>query len=158
MTTNLMVRAWFRDATPGFPVGNLLPITGYLERIEGETTPIRPVLRPIAPDEPDPETEVAYSRNALEPLTIVFKERKVKLTESLYVLFRYVYDLYRAEGQTEFEFLEIAEAIKGDDAAMSSSSIKKNIDRLRESLVKLNAPIDLTYRNEVIYVSDKNVA
>ncbi len=108
MTTNLIVRAWFRDATPGFPVGGLFPITGYLEKVEPtEAAPARPVLRPIEPDEPDPETEVAYSRNALEPLTLVFKERKVKLTESLYILFRYIYDFTARRGKMSSSFWKL---------------------------------------------------
>ncbi len=160
MTKLKLVRVTFSDWTLDNLKDGRIQIDGFVpvrrRKKKPKSKQVRPVFRPIEPDEPDPETEVAYSRNALEPLTLVFKERKVKLTESLYILFRYVYDLYRSEGKNEFEFLEIAEAIKGDDVGMTKDSIENCVKRLRGLLVKLNAPIDVTFKKEVIYIEVKN--
>ena len=74
-----------------------------------EVTQGNKIIRPVEPDEPDTEVEVGYSKNALEPLTIVYRNRKVELTKTLYILFRYVNDLYRTEGQTEFDFADLSD-------------------------------------------------
>ena len=67
-------------------------IIGYVVDFEPETPAKGEILRPVEPDEPDTEVEVGYSRNVFEPLTIVFQNRKVELTKSAFVLFRYRVD------------------------------------------------------------------
>ncbi len=52
--------------------------------------------------------------------------------------------------------MEIAEAIKGDDVGMTKDSIENCVKRLRGLLVKLNAPIDVTFKKEVVYIEVKN--
>jgi hypothetical protein len=184
MTSQPFCRVTIRDATPpSFPVNGITFVTGYLVKIEpdGIGTPFLPeptetteqevptpekkdepeqkteIRRVIHPDEPDPEVEVGYSDNALEPLVIMYKDKKVRLTESLYILFRYIYDMHRTEGRTEFEFMEISECISGDDAEISSASIIKSVQRIQFFLEKINSPLDVTFKNETIYVMDKFV-
>ena len=113
------------------------------------------MVRPVAPDEPDTEYEVGYSLNALEPLTIVYHNRKVKLTEKPYLLFRYVYDLYRTEEQTEFEFAELSAVITGNESGMKKLAIWKLIRKLTIALEKIKAPIVLYSSREVLYVGER---
>ena len=69
-------RITMRRAAVCGPVDNVTVITGYVVDFEpnSNSPPAtkRDVLRPVAPDEPDTAVEVGYSRNALEPLTLVF--------------------------------------------------------------------------------------
>jgi len=110
-------------------------IIGYVVDFEPEAPAKRDVLRPVAPDEPDTEVEVGYSQNALEPLTIEFCGRSIELTVSTYRLFRYVNDLYRAEGQTEFEFAEISEVLTGRESGKSKTAIGKLIRQIVSATV-----------------------
>ena len=130
-------------------------ITGYVDKFESEEPEKRDVLRPVEPDEPDTEVEVGYSQNALEPLTLVFRERKIELTKSSFILFRYVYDIYRAEGRTEFDFAELSEALSGDDCGKSKTAIGKLIRQVATALAKIVSPISLRYEREILYVIAK---
>ncbi|GHT10555.1 hypothetical protein FACS1894170_02840 [Planctomycetales bacterium] len=139
-------------------VADLMVVTGYLVNFEPALpqptgpAPLRDVLRPIEPDEPDPNIEVGYSRNVLEPLTIIYRNRKTELTKTLFILFRYCYDKYRAEGQAEFDFAEIAEVLTGDDCGMSKNAIEKAIRRLAESLATIAAPVSIRFNREILYI------
>jgi hypothetical protein len=144
-----------KDAHISGHVAGELTITGYVVHAQPAISGVRDIAGPVEPDEPDTEVEVGYSRNALEPLTLVFQGRKVKLTEKPYCLFRYVYDLYRSEGQTEFDFAELSEALTGDDCEMSKNAIETIIRRITVALKKLKAPILLTYNREVLYIREK---
>lgn len=152
----IFCRVTLRKPTFSGPVLDLTTCSGYLVDFDPGTPPTLEILRRVDPDEPDPEIEVGYSPNALEPTTIVFKEKKKELTLTLYRMFRYVYDLCRAEGKTEFDFAEIPEAITGDPAEIGKSAMESNIKRLRSDLASMNAPIDVTYSKEKIYVEAKN--
>lgn len=105
----------------------------------------------------DTEVEVGYSRNRQEPLTIEFRGRKTELTLSTYRLFTYIHELNRAEGRTEFEFMEIAEAMSGDDCGLSKTAIETLVRRLNLSLEKLLSPIRLKYNREVLYIVKRQV-
>jgi hypothetical protein len=124
-------------------VADVMVVTGYLVNFEPESPqqPCRDILRPLEPDEPDSDIEVGYSRNVLEPLTIVYKKKKAELTKTPFIVFRYCYDKYRAEGQSEFEFSDIAEFIKGDELGMTTNAIRKTIQRIAEPFALINAPI-----------------
>jgi len=154
--TDTITRLVVKDAQICGHVGGELAITGYVVRSEPELPVNDPsrFLLPLFADAPDSEIEIGYSKNALEPLTLVFRDRKVNLTKTLYVLFRYVYDLYRSEGQTEFDFAELSEVLKGDDLEMRSTAIGHTIRRLAEHLEKIRSPILLTYRKERLYVRE----
>ena len=69
-----------------------------------------------------------------EPLTVVYQGRRVKFTEKPYILFRYVNDMYRAEGQTEFDFAELSFALTGDEIALSESAIRHLIRHVKGHL------------------------
>ena len=113
------------------------------------------LVRPVAPDESDTEYEIGYSTNVLEPLTIVYRNRKVKLTEKPYLLFRYVYDLYRTEEQTEFEFSELSAALTGNENEISIVAIKHSIRMLATALEKIKSPIVLYSRKETLYIMER---
>jgi hypothetical protein len=136
-------------------VADVVVVTGYVVHYEPEPPPhtqYRDILRPLEPDEPNSETEIGYSRSVLEPLTIIHKNRKAVLTKTLFMLFRYVYDIYRAEGRNEFDFVEIAEALRGDECEWTKNAIEKAIRRLAESLAKILSPISVRFNNETLYV------
>jgi hypothetical protein len=154
MSENLS-RIKMRNTTVSGSLDGVIVITGYLIECEPVTRPKQNVLRPIAPDEPDTEVEVGYSKNALEPLTLVFRKRKIALTISAYRLFRYVHDLYRAEGQEEFEFIEITEIFTGDELGKSDDAIGKLVRKIATALAKITAPISVTYNRGRIYVVAK---
>jgi len=65
--------------------------------------------------------------------------------------------LNRAEGRTEFEFMEIAEAMSGDDCGLSKTAIETLVRRLNLSLEKLLSPIRLKYNREVLYIVKRQV-
>jgi len=131
-----------------------LTVVGYIVEFEPEAPAKRDVLRPAEPDEPDTEIEVGYSRNALEPLTLVFRERKIELTKSEFILFRYVNDMYRSEGQEEFDFAELSMVLTMDELGLSSNAIGKIIRQVELALKKIVAPITLFYNREVLYIKD----
>jgi len=143
-----------KDATISGHVAGELTLTGYIVSCEPESPVKRDVLRPVAPDEPDTDVEVGYSQDALEPLTVVYRGRKAELTKTLYILFRYVNDLYRAEGQTEFDFAELSEVLTCDECALSSNAIGKYIRCIAHALAKIVAPITLSYYKEVLYIEN----
>jgi hypothetical protein len=144
-----------RKATFGGGTFELLTVVGYIVEFEPEAPAKRDVLRPVAPDEPDTEVEVGYSQNALEPLTLVFRDKKIELTRSAFILFRYINDLYRAEGQEEFEFSELSEVLAGDEFGKSKSAIESLVRRINVCLVKIRAPILLTFYRETAYVAQQ---
>ena len=154
--TDQLSRITVKDATFSGPLAGRTVITGYIIDIEPEDSAKRDVLRPVSPDEPDSNIEIGYSKNALEPTTLVFKDQKIDLTKTLYVLFRYVYDLYRAEGRMVFDFAELSAVLTGDEFAMLKGTLVSQIRRLAESLVKLRAPFFLTCQRETLCVSCKN--
>ena len=45
----------------------------------------------------------------------MYKNREVRLSYSLFRLFVYIYEQYRAVGQIEFDFAELSEFMSGDD-------------------------------------------
>jgi len=141
-----------RKATFGGGTFELLTIVGYIVEFEPEAPAKRDVLRPVEPDEPDIEAEVGYSRNALEPLTLVFRNKKVELTKSAFILFRYVNDLYRTEGQEGFEFSELSEVLAGNEFGKSKSAIESLIRRINICLVKIRAPVSLNFYRETVYI------
>jgi hypothetical protein len=142
-----------RRANVSGPIGDLTVMSGFLVEFEGASAK-REILRPLEPDEPDTECEVGYSRDALEPLTIVYRNRKVELTPTLYKLFRYVNDIYRMQEQTEFPFLELAVVLEGET---SDQAITKQIRRLGEFLKEIDSPISLIPKQSTLYVEDKIV-
>ena len=146
-------RITLRKATFSGSFDDLLILTGYVMAWEPVAPVKRDVLRPVEPDEPDTDVEVGYSRNALEPLVIEFRGKKVKLTDSTYPLFRYVNDLNRAEGQEEFEFAELSEVLTGTEGGKSNAAIGKLVRRIAKALAKIAAPIVLSYNREVLYVA-----
>lgn len=142
---------------------------GSSRREEPISKPQQTVLRTVKPDEPNSEIEVGYSPNALKPLSLVFKDREITLSLNLFVLFRYMYDLYRAEGQTEFGFAEISEAIADDELKMTRRSLERLVERLtvffrsnNESIRQMQqktVPIFLFCANTVVpYPHDNNRA
>jgi len=155
--TELLYRITVKDATFSGPIAGQTVVTGYIVSCEPETPAKREIVRPVAPDEPDTEIEVGYSRNAFEPLTVVYRKRKVELTKTLYILFRYINDLYRAEGKTAFDFAELSEVLTGDDCKMGKTALVSLIRRLAFFLSKIIAPISLTYSRETLYVVNKFV-
>ena len=154
--TDTITRLVVKDAQICGHVGGELTITGYVVRSEPELPVNDPnrFLLPVFADAPDTETEIGYSRNLLDPTTLVFKDRKVELTLSEYRLFRYAYDLYRTEGQTEFDFAELSYALSGDELAMSSSAISMLIRRLAKTLADLSPPITFKYNVEILYIRE----
>ena len=130
-------------------------ITGYVVDFEPEVPAKWEILRPVEPGEPDTEIEVGYSKNPLEPLTIEHRKRKVELTKTLYILFRYVNDLYRAKQRTEFEFEELSDVLSGDQCGVSAVALGHSIRRLAEFLEKILPPFLLNYRNKTLYVVTK---
>ena len=155
--TEPLYRITVKDATFSGPVAGQFLIVGHVIDCEPKIHVKRDIVRPVAPNEPDTESEVGYSRNALEPLTLVFRNKRVKLTEKPYCLFRYVYDLYRAEGQTEFGFGELSEVLTGDDFKMGKAALATLIRRIAVLLSKILSPISLTYNRETLYVVNKFV-
>jgi len=141
-----------RKTTVSGSFDDVLIVTGYVVEFEPEAPTKRDILRPVEPDEPDTEVEVGYSRNAIEPLTVVFRDKKVELTKSAFILFRYINDLYRAEGQEEFEFSQLSEVLAGNEFAKSKSAIESLVRRINVCLVKINAPITLNFYKETVYV------
>jgi hypothetical protein len=156
--TNQLSRLTLQNATLSGPVAGQMIVIGHIIDCEPEMPIKREILRLVEPDEPDTEVEVGYSKNALEPLTIVFQDRKVELTILAYRLFRYVNDLYRLEGQTEFDFAELSEALTGDEFGMSRSALGTLIRRLDESLETIVPPFTLNTEKETLYVCNKFVA
>jgi len=154
-TDTTLTRMVVKDAHISGHVAGELTITGYVVHAQPAISGVRDIAGPVEPDEPDTEVEVGYSRNALEPLTLVFQGRKGKLTEKPYILFRYVYDLYRAEEQTEFDFAELSAALTGDECGMSQCAVATLIKRLAEALEKLKTPILLKYNREVLYIRER---
>jgi hypothetical protein len=132
--------------------GGKTTVIGYIIEFESETSAKRDIERPVTPDEPDTEIEVGYSRNVLEPLTLVFRDKKVNLTLSAFILFRYVNDLFLMEGRTEFDFAELSESITGDEFGKSKTAIETLVRRIAIALEKLHSPIRLIYNREVLYV------
>jgi len=116
-----------------------------------------PALSFIEPDDPDAgdtETAIRYSR--LDPLSLVYRNRKVKLTPSTCRLFRYIYDLYQSEGQTVFPFADISEGLTGDDCGLSTRNIDTMKRRLAVSLEKFRpSPLILTVAKEVLYIRSR---
>ena len=84
----------------------------------------RDVLRPVEPNEPDTEIEVGYSKDLRKRLYIIFKDREVKLTNTLFRLFVHFSEPYYKEGQTEFTFADISGDLTGDEFKMKSSAIE----------------------------------
>ena len=151
--TEHLSRITLKEATSSGPTAGLMTVVGYVVNFEPETPVRREILRPICPDEPDSKIEIGYSLNPLEPTTLVFKDRKVDLTLSEYRLFRYVYDLYRIEEQTEFDFAELSEILTGDECKMSLQAVSALIRRLVKSLADLSPPISLTIVRETLHVN-----
>ena len=151
MSDNLS-RITMRATTVSGSLDGVVVITGYVINFEPAALIKRDVVRPVAPDEPDTDVEVGYSKNALEPLTLVFRERKIELTKLAFILFRYVNDLYRSEGQEEFDFAEIAEVLTGDDCGKSTAAIGKLVRKIATALAKLVSPISIKYERETLYV------
>jgi len=79
---------------------------------------------------------------------------EVTIGTSLYMLFRYVYDLYRAEGRTKFDFAELSEVLTGDEFALTYRATTALIYRLSECLSKLNSPISLSCSRESLCIED----
>ena len=151
--SDYLSRVTMRKATFGGGTFELLTVVGYIVESEPETPAKRDVLRPAEPDEPDTEIEVGYSRNALEPLTLVFRERKIELTKSEFILFRYVNDLHRIEGQVEFEFSVLSEILTGDEFGKSKNALGKMIRQIATALARILAPITISYNREILYLT-----
>jgi len=111
--------------------------------------------RPIPFNEPDTDLAIGYSKNPLEPLTIEYRKRKIKLTEKPYILFRYINDLYWTEGQAEFEFAELSLLLKEDELGMRNHAITSLIRRVNTALEKIRAPFTLKYKKEVLYIRSR---
>ena len=112
-------------------------------------------VHPIEPNEPDTDITVGYSKNPLEPLTIEYRKRKVELTKKLYILFRYINDLYQTEGKSTFEFSDLSLVLTGDECKMSDRAIESLIYRLTVFLEKIRAPFILAFQLEVLYIREK---
>ena len=153
MSGNLY-RVTMQHATFGGGSFETMTITGYDPVWETEVPTKREIVRPVDTDEPNSDIEVGYSKNALEPLTIEFCGRRIEFTVSTYRLFRYVNDLYRMEGQTEFEFAELSEVLTGRESGKSKIAIGKLVRNIAAALVKIGAPIFVTYNREVLYITD----
>jgi len=69
MTGNLC-RITVRNAMFGGGFFEILTVTGYDAVWEPEAPAKRDVLRPVAPEEPDTDIEVGYSKSIREPLTL----------------------------------------------------------------------------------------
>jgi hypothetical protein len=153
-----LARITVKDANFSGPVDGQIVITGIIVKFEPEALATREILRPVEPDEPDTNVEVGYSRNTLEPLTVVYRNRKVTLTKTPYIMFRYVNDLYRTEGRTEFEFAELSEAVTGDEFTKGDAALEHTIRRLSTYLARIIPPFSLTYRKEILYICAKKCA
>ena len=160
-TDTTLTRMVVKDAHISGHVAGELTITGYVVHAQpampSTISGVREILRQVEPDEPDTDIEVGYSRNALKPLTLVFRLKEEPLTPSLYLLFRYVYDLYRAEERTFFDFAELSEALTGDECEMSQSAIATLIRRLIEALETISPSFTLTIDKETLCVHNKFV-
>jgi hypothetical protein len=102
----------------------------------------------------DAETEIGYSRHPLEPLTVVYQNRKVELAPAVYKLFRYVYDLYRTESIDRFDFCDISEAMTGDECEMGRDIITSLVRRINILIRKINSPITVRIKREVLYIRE----
>ena len=142
-------RITFRNATCNGLSAERLTITGFIEKQEPK---VREIFRPVEPDEPDTEIDVGYSRNIAEPLTIVYRNQKVAMTKSLFILFRYINDLYRTQEEEAFEFLELSEFLRRNGYKSGERAIESSIRRIRTCLTNIQAPITLNYRKEAVYV------
>ncbi|MDR0328796.1 MAG: hypothetical protein LBI05_10920 [Planctomycetaceae bacterium] len=147
-----LCRITLRDATVNGLAAETLVVFGYPVKIEPEDLAKREFLGPVPSDEPDAEVEVGYSKDRKKPLHLVFKNREVKLTETVFRLFVYVYEPYRKAGQTEFEFAEISEALTGDDCKMSRRAIETSTYRLAGCLSNILAPFTVNFRKETLFI------
>jgi hypothetical protein len=147
-----LCRITLRDATVNGLAAETLVVFGYPVKIEPEDLAKREFVSSVAPDEPDTEIEVGYSKIRSKPLHIVFKDKEVKLTETIFRLFVYVYEPYRKAGQTEFEFAEISEALTGDDCKMTRRAIETSVYRLAECLSKILSPFTVTFHKEILFI------
>jgi len=149
-----LTRLVVKDATITGHVGGEITLTGYVVHATPSMQCIREILRPVCPEEPDSEVEVAYSKSALRPLTLVYRGKEVTLTLTPYLLFRYAYDLYRSEGQTEFTYAELSEAVTGDELALSKYALDALVRRLHEPLKSIDAPFTVAYLDEEMYIRE----
>ena len=88
----------------------------------------------------------------MEPLTIIFQNRKAELTKSAFILFRYAYDFFRAEGQEEFEIAELSAVLTGRDSGKSKTAIGKLVRQIATALVNIGAPVSVICEREMLYV------
>ena len=154
--TESLYRITVRKAT-SMTIDDLTITTGYLVDIEPEAPVKREILRPVEPDEPDTNIEVGYSMNALERHTLEYRDRKVKLTEKPYILFRYINDLHRTGVKTEFDFAELSAVLSGgDELQMSSHAIESLIHRVNTALLEILSPIEIRYKKEIAYIHDND--
>ena len=145
-------RVTLRNATFGGGIFEVLTITGHVIVWEPEAPAKREILRPVAHEEPDTDIEVGYSKSIREPLTLEYQGCKAKLTETAFILFQYVNELYRTEGRTEFEFLELSDYFFGK----SSNAIGKLTRQIVKALANIAAPFTITFEREILYV-DTNI-
>ena len=144
-----LCRITLRDANVNGLLAETLVVVGYPIKIEPEKLAKWELQ---CPSDPDTEIEVGYSKDRRKPLYLVYKDREVKLTETNFRLFVHIYDLYRMEGQTEFEFASLSEELTGDECKIGRRAIESSIRRIAIALSKILAPISLIYKREIVYV------
>ena len=150
--TETFVRMNVRDAeVNGARYVGTISMTGFIVNVEPENIAKR-VLYPVD-SEPSIEYEVGYSREIGEHFAIVFQNRKAKLTEKPFVVFRHINDLHRTMDQTEFDLLDLLGFLNAIGFPMSNAAVKHSVRRINNALAEIFAPISLTYRLETICVA-----
>ena len=150
MPKSLSVVTFRKAHVNGLTAKNLV-VFGIIDKIETEAL-AKLVLRPVETSEPDTEHEVGYSRDIRKPFTLVFQGCEAKLTETPFTMFRYINDLHRTQEQAEFEIAEISVFLTGKEGKMGRDAIGKLIRKINAALMKIHAPILLTYQLDKVYV------
>ena len=151
-----LYRITVKDATVSGPVAGQFIIVGHVIDCEPEIPVKRDVSCPVTPNEPDTEIEVGYSHDSLEPLTVEYRNRKIELTKTLYILFRYVNDLYRTEGKTAFDFAELSEVLTGDDCSKSKNALELLIRRIVGAKVLFPGEKNCNRTDGVLFTREKS--
>ena len=98
-------------------------------------------------------TRTSFPRH--KQYVLEYQDNRLLLPKKPYRLFQYVYDLYRTEGRTAFEYAELSEVLTGDELKMSNNNFKYALRVLTSFISKLHAPTSLFCRKEVLYIGNQ---
>ena len=104
-----------------------------------------------------PDGEVGCSRNVLEPLVIVCRNHRIRLPEKQYILFWYIYDLYRTEGRAIFGYAELAAVLTRNGFETSRESLADLLWKLCSKLKRIYPPFVLSLHKGYVSMSEDTV-